>query len=209
MDETARDPETVDSIHLIREAQGGEHAALNRLFERYYARVRAVVRRRLGPALRRDFESGDLLHEALIQAFRSFDRYELRSHAEFLDWLAGIVEHRIRAAHEYVGRDKRDRDCEVALEQIRESVASGRLVLEPSLGGVDRAIRDEERQLVWDALEELPAHYRQAVVLRHFHRASWEQVAEATGRRSADAARMLYVRARRDLEKRVAGRLRG
>src|SRR5262245_26290767 len=44
-------PRTAETYVDIRLAQAGDAVALNRLFERYYNRVRTVARSRLGPNL--------------------------------------------------------------------------------------------------------------------------------------------------------------
>lgn len=205
-----RDAETVHTLTLIRRAQGGELGALERLFARYYVRVGHLVRRRLGGELRAHFESADLLQEALLEAFRDFDRYEIRRNADFMDWLAAIIENRIRAANQYIHREKRDRRREVALDHIRKSVSNGSLVLEPSAGLVphsQRLMKEEEKLLLWEVLEGLPEEYRRVIVMRHFDKLRWDEVAEALGRASPDAARMLYARAKGELKKRLSQRL--
>ena len=55
-------------MELIRLAQGGEEQAYGRLFERYYERVHAIVRKRLGQALRADVESLDIVQDAMVDA---------------------------------------------------------------------------------------------------------------------------------------------
>ncbi len=92
MSEQRPDQQTEESIELVRRAQGGELEALDRLFERYYQRVHAIVRIRLGDELRRNLESGDVLHEALIEAIRSFHQFDARDEASLIHWLAKIVE---------------------------------------------------------------------------------------------------------------------
>jgi DNA-directed RNA polymerase specialized sigma24 family protein len=47
----------------------------------------------------------------------------------------------------------------------------------------------------------LPEEYRELIILSDYTGASWEAVAETTGRPSAAAARMMHVRARIELGK--------
>ena len=69
------DPDALTrSVELVRRAQAGERPALERLFERYYDRVRRIVRARLGPELRLRVESVDILQETFTAAVGSFDR---------------------------------------------------------------------------------------------------------------------------------------
>ena len=178
--------------------------AYERLFQRYYARVSAVVRRRLGDRLRLGLESGDIIQDSMIQAFRGLENYTVKDNAAFIDWMAGIVENRIRAANKHMHAAKRDRAHEVALDHIRTAVSSGTLVLEPSAGLLSpskEVARNEEGRRMWAALEELKDRYRRVIVLRHFEGASWEVVSETLECPSPDAARMLYARATVELKK--------
>lgn len=201
-----KDLELQDTMELINQAREGRMEAYERLFQRYYARVRAVVHRRVGDRIRLDFESGDILQDAMIQAFLSLDRYEVQDNAAFIDWMGGIVENRIRAANRHVHAAKRDRAHEVAFEHIRTAVSSGSLRLEPSAGLLSpsgEAARKEEGRQMWAALEQLRDRYRRVIVLRHFEDASWDAVAESLDCPSPDAARMLYARATVELKKRL------
>jgi RNA polymerase sigma factor (sigma-70 family) len=112
------------SVELVRRAQGGELPALNRLFERYYDRVRKIVRMRLGPNLGKYVETEDILQETFIAAVHSFDRFEVRDDAGLILWLSKIAEHQIQNAAAYHGAQKRDRRREVALRHVQDSVAS-------------------------------------------------------------------------------------
>ena len=62
-------------LDLIRRAQAGEHEALELVFARYYAPVRAYVSRRLGPILRLEVESLDIMQETFLIAVEQFDRF--------------------------------------------------------------------------------------------------------------------------------------
>ncbi len=52
----------------------------------------------------------------------------------------------------------------------------------------------EQSVLLADALGELPAHYREVIVLRHLEGCSFQQVAERMGR-SLDSVKNIWTRA--------------
>ena len=81
----------VQTLELVRASQGGDDDALNRLFERYYPRVRKVIRLRMGPKLREKLESVDILQEVFRTAFEGFERFEMRDEASFINWLSKIA----------------------------------------------------------------------------------------------------------------------
>src|SRR5262245_29002800 len=89
------------TLQLVRRVQSGDRAALQPLFERYYDRVRRIARVRLGAGLRQRMDSGDIVQETFIAALSGFDRFELRDEASLLQWLAVLLENRIRDAADW------------------------------------------------------------------------------------------------------------
>ena len=57
----------------------------------------------------------------------------------------------------------------------------------------------EEKERFEECLELLPEDYREVILLRDFAGAPWEEVAQALGKPSAGAARMLHARAMAEL----------
>ena len=104
------------SLDLLRRAKDGDEVALNRLCERYYERVRRVVRMRLGRGLREMVDSGDILQETFLQAVRAFDGFETRDEASLVNWLCKLAERQIIAAADYHGAQKRDHRRQFALD---------------------------------------------------------------------------------------------
>ncbi len=206
---SGQDAETVESMRLIRRAQGGDLEAYEEFFARYYARIHRVARRRLGSSLRREVESRDVVHEAVIEAIRAFDHFELRDKPALVAWLGKIVEHRILALRRRSLAGKRDR----ALERLEHAVTSGRIALEPvddAPQPEDQIAEREEIELLQASMLELDENQRATILLRENEGLSWEEVAQATGSPSAAAARMVFARAkvalRRALERREPDR---
>jgi len=182
------------TMELVRRAQAGETEAREALFSRYAGRVLAIVRARLGARLRAHLESGDLMQDALLEALRGLERFEMRDESSLIRWLAQLVEHRITARASYHAAAKRDGPL-VPLEGERAG-EPGTLDLAAREAGPATEIQSREsRQAVQSALAELPERQREIVLLRDYAGASWEEVAEAAGAPSAAAARMLHARA--------------
>lgn len=195
-----------DSVTLVRRAQAGELEAFDRLFERYYGPVKHIVRVRIGPEIRASHESDDVLHEALIEAIRAFDRFEIREDAGLIDWLAKIVENRVKAMVRHGRAAKRDRDAEIALDHIRSSISTGNLRLDleaNSPSPEEQADQHEQISILGRCLEQLEPKFRQVIMLRLYESLSWEEVANKIGAASPDSARMLYSKARIALSQRV------
>jgi RNA polymerase sigma-70 factor (ECF subfamily) len=199
--------EITQSLDLVLRAQQGDHGALNRLCERYYDRVRRIVRLRLGARLRESVDSGDILQETFLAAVRSLDSFEMREEASLINWLSRLAERQIIAAADYHGAKKRDNRRNVTLSGAIGDTQNLRAPLTfPDARDrrpLDAIASQEEQRIVEGCLEQLPEEYRELILLRNYAGASWESVAEETGRPSAAAARMMHARALIELGKLV------
>ena len=186
------------SIDLVRHAQNGDDEALNRLFERYYDRVRRIVRMRLGRGLRNHVDTGDILQETFAAAVEAFDRFEMREEASLINWLARLAEHQILAAADYHTARKRDHRREVRLASFPSPGDSSNIPFQIAAnieGPVEKLSRAEQEAMVESCIAELSVEHRELIILRDYAGASWESIATQTHRPSASAARMMHARA--------------
>jgi RNA polymerase sigma-70 factor (ECF subfamily) len=197
------DPELTQTLDLVQAAQGGDRQALERLLTRHQERVRRIVRLRLGSALRGQLESGDIVQQVLLDAFRSLDRYEPRDEAGFLAWLAGIVEHRIRDAADFHASERRD----PLRARPLESADAG--LPDHAIGPPESVARAEQVARLEATLAELPEPDRELIIQRDYIGLSWAEVAERTGRPSPDAARMRHAAVLIELGQRMRTMSRG
>ncbi len=197
------------SFELVVRAQKGDEQALNRLFERYYDRVRRIVRMRLGPSLRTQIEDGDILQETFAAAVEAFERFEMREESSLINWLAKLAERKIIAAADYHSAKKRDARREVRISSRSPFDDSSAISLDLAASAEapgEQAANDELKVIVEDCVAELPVEYRELILLRDYAGSSWEEVAGETGRPSAEAARMMHARALVELSKMVRAR---
>lgn len=196
------------TLALVQRAKAGDRDALDRLFGRYYERVRRSVRVRLGPELRQHLDSGDILQQAFCKGFEIFDSFEMRDEGSLLHWLAKIAERQIRDAADYFSSLKRVPPG--YLQSLDDGAgSSGDLVPQP----VGREppppekVRDrEEIDVIEVCLDELPPHHREIIVLRDFEQLAWEDVARLSGRPSISAAREMHATALLELTRALARR---
>jgi len=196
---------------LIQRARGGEHSARAELLERFYPFVYQHVRARLGADLRTILESGDLVHEGLVEALRGLDGFRGTTEAEMRAWFAMLVENRIRQAARRRRTAMRDPSRERALDS--PATDGGRRPEPESVAPTpsENVSGEEERARLLACLEGLDEPFRRVIELRHGggfeaeETRTWEQVSSEMGSPSADAARMLYQRAKIELRKRMGG----
>ncbi len=200
------EPDLTHTWDLVRKAQGGDADSLNRLFDRYYDRVRRSVRARIGGKLRERLETEDILQPAFARAFQNFDRFEMRHEGSLLHWLAEYAQGQLHdAADEANAQKRRPPAPPLRLDDSRDG--QGRVEL-PAGGPppADVAAAREDQRAVEASLEELPEHYRRVIVLRDYDGLEWLEIARLMGKNGDSAVRELHRRALLELAHRLARR---
>jgi RNA polymerase sigma factor (sigma-70 family) len=170
------------TLTLLRLAAEGDRAATDRLFARYAPALQRWARGRL-PRWARDIaDTNDLVQETLLQTFRNLDHFQYRGEGALHAYLRQGVMNRIR---EELRRHNR-RPAHGALESGME--ADQVSPLESAIGG--EAIERYEA-----ALTTLKPDEREAVIARMELGLTHQEIAEALGKPSTDAARMMVARA--------------
>ncbi len=159
---------------LVRQARDGDPDAAGELLRRYGDRVRAAIRGRLAPNLRRRFETEDVFQSAVALSLQDLRGLDYQGEKAFVAWLTTVAERRLlgtarkhRAARRDVGRD-------VALEGAA-GVSAG---LTSPLQGAERA---EVRADIERAIARLPDPERRAIQLRSYEGLSFREIAELMG----------------------------
>jgi RNA polymerase sigma factor (sigma-70 family) len=176
-------PDDADAtVHLLARARAGDQEALERLFARYGPELRRFAHGRL-PAWARDIaDTLDLVQETLLQVFKHIDRFEHRGEGALRAYMRQALMNRIRNE---LRRSVRRPAAEPVVEEAHDE---GPSPLEEAIG---RQL--EER---YDAaLASLRPEDRELVVARVELGLSYAEIAAATARTSANAARMAVVRA--------------
>lgn len=153
------------------------------------------------------FDASDLVQQTLIEAWKSAEHFRGKTEAERMAWLRQILAHVL--AHEvrrFFGTLKRDVDREVSIEaSLEQSSRRWQGLCDSAMTSPSQHVMREERNVqLAEALEQLPADYREVIVLRHLEGLSHEEVAQRMGR-TPGATRMLWMRALAELKKQLAG----
>ena len=185
----------------------GDPQAMAELADQEAPFLHAQVRRRLGPLLRRQHETQDIVQHALLQALRSAPRFLVSDREQLRGLLARMVENVLRVQASHQQRQKRD----IRREQHFAAPASDDSVLDLDVPAAvtnpgAAAERNETRQWVRLALELLDADDREVVLLRDYEELSFGDIAARTGE-AEDTVRMRHRRAMPKLA-RVLARLR-
>jgi RNA polymerase sigma-70 factor (ECF subfamily) len=187
---------------LLARARVSDEAALGRLLELYRNYVRFMARALISQPLKARLDASDLVQETFLKAYREFGGFLGSTEPELVAWLRQILVRTVAdqvKRHRARGRDyRREEPLEAILE--RSSLAVQERLAAPLSSPSGHAIRREQAVLLADALETLPADYREVFVLRTLEHVPIEEIA-ARMDRSVNAVRKLWTRAMVALER--------
>jgi RNA polymerase sigma-70 factor (ECF subfamily) len=188
------DPVAIPEL-LLSQARAGDVPALGRLLEFYRNYLRLVARAMIGQALRVRLDASDLVQETFLKAHQEFGQFLGGTEPELVSWLRQILVRTLANQarhHRRRGRDyQRDEPLEVLLE--RSSSGVQRALEAPLSSPSSVASRREQAVLLADALEKLPADYREVFLMRNLEHIPFDGIAVRMGR-SSGAVRMLWTR---------------
>ena len=167
---------------LLAQVRKGDSAARDRLAERYLVILRRWSHGRL-PARVRDLSStDDLVQTTLLRALERVPTYRPKREGAFLGYLRRILVNQIR---DELRRSARRPGHDELPQDLR---AAGGSPLEAAIGA-------ERLQAYEKGLAVLPVDQREAVILRFELGFTHQEIADAIGCPTADAARMVVTRA--------------
>jgi len=151
----------------------------------------------MGKELRSKLDSVDLVQDVFVSALKDLGNFTYKNEGDFVRWLSGITENRLRDNLDKLHADKRDIRKEVRLNTHRPTIEdSFAAALEPIDATTPSVIisKREEFDKLAKAIDALKPEYREVIVLTKVEGLSYREIGDKLGR-SADAARMLFSRA--------------
>ena len=178
----APDPSLESTLDLVQRAKTGDREALDRLFTRSIPVLRRWASGRLPRWTRDLMDTDDLVQETVVRAVSRIGSFEPRHEGSLQAYLRQAVMNRIR---DEVRRTMR---APAPAEFPEDTPNSSASPLEEAIGR--QAVERYEA-----ALARLRPDDREAIVARVEMDGTYEQVAQALGKPSPDAARMAVSRA--------------
>lgn len=182
----------------FRLAAAGDTIARQRLLSKHRQRLRRMIAVRLDRRLLARVDPSDIVQETLLLADRRLDEYLRELPIPFYPWLRQLAWDQLVAAqrrHLYARRRSRSREEPLATSLSDESVAelAGSLV-DNTAEPLARLVSVEMRERVRMAVDQLPALYREILVLRHLEQLSTAEAAAVLGI-GQSAVKMRHLRA--------------
>ncbi len=177
---------------LVERVQNGDKKAFDLLVIKYQSRIVKVITR----YMRDPVEALDLAQEAFIKAYRALPNF--RGDSAFYTWLYRIA---INTAKNHIvaqGRRPPTDDIEASEAEYYE----GPSALKDNASPESEILRDEIQQVIFSAIEALPADLRTAITLRELEDMSYEEIAE-TMECPIGTVRSRIFRAREAIDKKL------
>lgn len=178
----APDRSLESTFDLVQRAKAGDREALDRLFARCIPVLRRWASGRLPRWTRDLMDTDDLVQETVVRAVSRIEAFEPRHEGALQAYLRQAVMNRIR---DEVRRSMRS----PVPAELPEDTPN------PTASPLEEAIGREAVERYEAALARLRPEDREAVVARVEMDGTYEQVAQALGKPSPDAARMAVSRA--------------
>jgi RNA polymerase sigma-70 factor, ECF subfamily len=178
----SRSAEVESTFHLIERARAGDEEAIERLFARHLKPLQRWASGRL-PKWARDLaDTDDLVQDTLAQTFKRIEDFQPRRVGALQAYLRQAVLNRIRNELRRKGRQPHATD----LDSIEVESAESPL---------EQAIGREAVERYEAALQRLTAEEREAIIARVEMGYSYDELAEALGKPTSEAARKAARRA--------------
>jgi RNA polymerase sigma-70 factor (ECF subfamily) len=184
------------ATELWHKARAGDGPALGELLERYRSYLALLARMQISRRLQGKVDPLDVVQETFLEAHRDFGQFRGGSEKEFARWLRQILATNLaNLFRRYYGARCRDVRLErqLVLDLDQSSRALGQAMIAPHSSPSQQAARREQAVLLADALEDLPADYREVIILRHLEGLSFPEVACRMGR-TVNSVEKLWAR---------------
>ena len=175
-------PEAESTLHLLERARAGDQEAADRLFARHVRPLRRWASGRLPKWARDMADTDDLVQETLLQTFKRIGQFESRGVGALHAYLRQAILNRIREELRRKGRRP-------------DGTGLTGLEAETQLSPLEQAIGNEAIENYETALARLRPEDQETIIGRVELGYTYEELAEALGKPTPDAARKAAQRA--------------
>ena len=169
----------IDLPLLIVRARGGCQESLGELMSIYRNYLRLIASLQLNRQLQSKFSPSDIVQATFVQAQQGIGNFIGGTERELIAWLRKILASQIAMEVRRYQTQARNAKLELRIHQeVDQSslLMTNMLVARTDSPSSDAAHR-EEAVLLADALAELPDHYREIIVARHFEGLRFDEIA--------------------------------
>lgn len=178
-----------DTENLIAGASRGDDGAIAELLVRHLPVLRAYIRLRMGPRIRRWDSEQDVAQSVCRQALEDLEAFTYRGEAAFREWLFTMARRKLADRDAYLTAEKRD------VDRIANNAASAQSFaaeVHAAFGTPSEfAVRAETVARIEAALDDLPEEAREVILLSRLAGLSTTEIAERLGKAPSSVRSML------------------
>lgn len=154
---------------LVARSRGGDLDSFNQLILRWERPIYALAYRVIG----REDDARDVCQEAFLRAYRALPGF--KGEAKFSSWLYRIT---LNLCRDWIRRQRR-----APVVQMPEEIdlLDVQAAAEPSESIEDLVARRELTAVVEQAMAQLPAEQRTAIILKEYHGMTFQEIADLQG----------------------------
>jgi RNA polymerase sigma-70 factor (ECF subfamily) len=173
-----------DTEALIERAARHDRVARDELFRRYRVRLKQMIVVRMDRRLTVRLDPSDVLQDVLAEATRHLSEYLRDRPLPFYPWLRRLAWARLVDLHR---RHLQARRRSLGREEVRIGISDESLQLlanrlaAAGTSPSNRAVREEMRQRVQDAMARMDDPDREVLLLRYFEQLSTQETAAVLG----------------------------
>ena len=181
---------------FIEKLRTGEEAAFNTLFDRYGAHVYGLLLR----ITHDPEEAGDLTQETFLRALQGIKKF--RGDSGLRTWLFRIAINQSRNRFRWWKRRKRHKTVSIDSSQNDTDTPLSESLSDKGPNPEENVLRGERRRRLLEAIEELPANFKEAVVLCDIEGLSYTEISEVL-EIGMGTVKSRIARGRRELRKKL------
>jgi RNA polymerase sigma-70 factor (subfamily 1) len=206
--EEPADEDELDPLALLAEVRRGSADALARLVEHYRPYLATLARLHGNRRFQQKFDDSDLVQETLVIVQRDLGGFRGATEAELTAWLRRIMASVSGKHVRHFSRQRRNALLEQRIEDefSQSSQRMGQALIAAGTSPSEKIHHRERAVILSQALAELPADYREALILNRLEGLTMAQTARRMGR-SPDSVQKLLGRGLLELRRRLEGRL--
>jgi RNA polymerase sigma-70 factor (ECF subfamily) len=193
--------ESAETERLLARAAAGDSAAWGALLATHQERLVRMVAFRMDPRLSRRLEPADVVQEAFVEAAEHRGDYFRTPSVSLFLWLRGVTLNKLLELHRHhLGTQMRDakRERRIDLAPTTSPAETSAALCAQLTAGLTRpsvaAVRNEIRERLANALDQIDPNDREILALRHFEQLSNHEAAQLLGIQQCAAAKR-YLRA--------------
>lgn len=168
--------------HLLTKAREGNGLAFTKLCEIKMNKLRRIAPSRLGATTRAGGDADDVMQLTWQQVWKDFEQFQGSTRRELDAWLERIFTNVVNGWHRGQFAEKRDARRNEPLAAGEGSSVPGVLPVADLTTPSQAAMRNENGQIIHEAMAELPSEDRRAVQAIHIDGLTSEEHARREGK---------------------------